>query len=130
MTPAPALAVPTILVVDDYSDTRELLSVLLHRQGYKVVEAESGLEGFLKASGSPPDLIIIDLALPGLDGIQAARRIHDTPGLSRIPIFAVSAYLTPQVKAKARAAGCVEIFGKPFDLDSLLETISVTLGNR
>ncbi|MFN2510184.1 MAG: response regulator [Pyrinomonadaceae bacterium] len=130
MTPAPALAVPTILVVDDYSDTRELLSMFLHRQGYKVVEAESGVEGFLKASGSPPDLIIIDLALPGLDGIQAAQRIHDTPGLSRIPIFAVSAYLTSQVEAEARAAGCVEIFGKPFDLDSLLETISMTLGER
>jgi CheY-like chemotaxis protein len=127
MTAAPALAVPTILVVDDYSDTRELLSLLLCRQGYKVVEAESGLEGFLRASGSPPDLIIIDLALPGLEGIQAVRRIHNTAGLSRIPIFAVSAYLTPQVEAEARAAGCIEMFGKPFDLDSLLETINATL---
>lgn len=130
MIPAPALAAPTILVIDEYSDTRELLSVLLYRQGYKVIEAESGLEGFLKASGSPPDLIIIDLALPRVDGIQAASRIHDKPGLSRIPIFAVTAYLTPEVEAEARAAGCVAMFGKPFDFDSLLDTISVTLGER
>jgi len=130
MTPALALAAPTILVIEDYSDTRELLSALLHRQGYKVLLAESGLEGLLKASGTFPDLIIMDLALPEIDGIEAARRIHDTPGLSGVPIFVVSGYLTPEVEAEARAAGCVEMFGKPFDFDSLLETISITLGER
>ncbi|MCM3874625.1 MAG: response regulator [Pyrinomonadaceae bacterium] len=130
MTPASALSAPTILVIEDYSDTRELLSVLLYRKGYKVLLAASGLEGLLKASGTYPDLILLDLASPGMDGIEAARRIHDTPGLSRIPIFLVSSDLTPKVEAQARAAGCVEMFGKPFDRDSLLETISITLGER
>jgi CheY-like chemotaxis protein len=130
MTPAIALAAPTILVIEDYSDTRELLSVLLYRNGYKVVQAASGLEGLLKASRTYPDLILMDLALPEMDGIEAARRIHDMPGLSRVPIFVVSAYLTPEIEAEVRAAGCVEMFGKPFDCDSLLETISITLGER
>ncbi len=130
MTPATALAAPTILVIEDYSDTRELLSVLLYRKGYKVLQAASGLEGWLKASRTYPDLILLDLAAPEMDGIEAARRIHDTPGLSRIPIFLVSSNLTPKVEAEARAAGCVEMFGKPCDRDSLLETISVTLGER
>jgi CheY-like chemotaxis protein len=94
MTPAPALAAPTILVIEDYSDTRELLSILLHRRGYKVILAENGLDGLLKASGTYPDLIIMDLALPDMDGVEAARRIHETPKLSHIPIFVVSGYLT------------------------------------
>jgi len=130
MTPAMALAAPTILVIEDYSDTREWLSVLLYRKGYKVVQAASGLEGLLKASRIYPDLILMDLALPEMDGLEAARRIHDMPGLSRVPIFVVSAYLTPEIEAEVRAAGCVEMFGKPFDRDSLLETISITLGER
>ena len=128
MTPAPALASPTILVIEDYSDTRELLSVLLYRKGYKVVQAASGLEALRQASRTNPDLILMDFSLPGMDGIEAARRIHDTPSLSRIPIVVVSAYLAPEVEAEIRAAGCLEMFGKPFDCDSLLEAISITLG--
>lgn len=130
MTPAPALAAPTILVIEDYSDTRELLSVLLYRKGYKVVQAASGLEGLVKAGKTYPDLILLDLALPEMDGIEAARRIHDTPDLSHIPIFVVSAYLDPEIEAEVRAAGCLEMFSKPFDFESLLETISITLGER
>ncbi len=127
---APAIAAPTILVIEDYSDTRELLSDLLTRNGYNVVEAEDGLEGLLKAAWKYPDLILMDLSLPEMDGIAVARRIHETPGLSHTPIFVVSAYLTPEVETDVRAAGCVEMFGKPFDFDSLLEAISITLAGR
>lgn len=128
MIPATALTAATILVIEDYSDTRELLSVLLRKKGYNVIEAEDGLEGLLKASRSDPDLILMDLALPEMDGIEAARRIREIPKLSRVPIFVVSAYLTEDVEADVRAAGCLEMFGKPFDFDSLLESISMTLG--
>ena len=130
MIPAPALAAPTILVIEDSRDTREWLSIWLQKQGYKVVQAQSGPEGLLKASGSHPDLILMDLALPEMDGIETARRIQNTPDLSHIPIFVVSAYLNSEVEAEVRAACCVEIFGKPFDLDSLLESIRITLGER
>lgn len=126
---ATAITTPTILVIEDYSDTRELLSVLLRRKGYDVVEAEDGLEGFLKATGTRPDLIIMDLALPEMDGVEATRRIHDTPKLSHIPIIVLSAYLTPDVERAVFNAGCVEMFPKPFDSESLLECIEVTLAS-
>lgn len=119
----------TILVIEDYSDTRQLLSVLLRKNGYRVLEAEDGLEGFLKATGTKPDLIIMDLALPEMDGVEAARRIHDTPKLSHIPIIALSAYLTPDVERAVFNAGFVEMFPKPFDSGSLLECIQVTLAS-
>ena len=124
---AQAPAARNILVIEDYSDTRRLISVLLRKKGYNVIEAEDGLEGFLKASGTKPDLIIMDLALPEMDGIEAARRIHETPKLSQIPIIALSAYLTPEVEEEVLAAGCVEMFPKPFDPDSLLDCIDSTL---
>src|SRR5687767_1440376 len=130
MTPATALATPKILVIEDYTDTRELLSVLLHQQGYQVLQARSGPEGLLTACGALPDLVIMDLALPEMDGIEVARRIRETAGLSHVPIFIVSAYLTPEVQAEIRAAGCAEMFSKPCDFDSLLETIRITLGER
>jgi CheY-like chemotaxis protein len=111
--PASETSAPTILVIEDYSDTRELLSALLHSNGYNVVEAEDGIEGILKAGWLYPDLILMDLSLPEMDGVEAAARIHAQAKLSRIPIFVVSA--------------CVEVFSKPFDPDVLLERIRATL---
>jgi CheY-like chemotaxis protein len=125
-TPA-APAVPTILVIEDYSDTRELLSGILRYQGYNVIEAEDGLQGLLKAIANYPDLIIMDLTLPEMDGIELARRIHGEPKLARTPIFVVSAYLTEAIKSDARTAGCIEAIAKPFDAEALLEKISRVL---
>lgn len=121
---------PTILVIEDYSDTRELLAALFQRRGYNVIEAEDGVEGLLKAGWLYPDLIIMDLSLPEMDGVEAARRIHAQAKLSRIPIFVVSAYLTEAVKADVRAAGCVEIFSKPFDAEILLDKVAAALANE
>jgi CheY-like chemotaxis protein len=124
---APAKTVSTILVVEDYTDTRELLSAFLRRRGYKVIEAEDGVEGLLKAGWVYPDLILMDLSLPEMDGVEVARRIHAQAKLSRIPIFVMSAYLTEAVKADVRASGCVEIFAKPFDAEALADKITATL---
>lgn len=121
---------PTVLVIEDYSDTRELLAALFQRRGYNVIEAEDGVEGLLKAGWLYPDLIIMDLSLPEMDGVEAARRIHAQAKLSRIPIFVVSAYLTEAVKADVRAAGCVEIFSKPFDAEALLDKVAAALANE
>ena len=119
---------PIILVIEDYSDSRTLLSSWLRAQGYKVVEAKDGKEGLLQANRVTPDLILMDLALPKLDGVEATRQIRRRRVLSRTPIFAISAYATFDVKADAMAAGCAEVFGKPLDLESLLEKIKNTLG--
>jgi len=126
-TAAQARASHNILVIEDYSDTRRFISVLLKKRGYNVIEAEDGLEGLLKATGTKPDLIIMDLALPEMDGIEVARRIRETPKLSQVPIIVLSAYLTPEVEEEVLAAGCVEMFPKPFDSESLLDCIDATL---
>jgi len=118
---------PTILVIEDYSDTRQLLSGMLRYRGFNVVEAEDGLEGLLKASSTYPDLIILDLAMPQMDGVEAARRIHAQPKLARTPIIVISAFVTKEVEADVRAAGCVAIFPKPFDVKALLAKINSTL---
>jgi CheY-like chemotaxis protein len=126
MTPEPA----TILVIEDYSDTRELMSALLRRKGYNVVGAANGKEGLLEASRTHPDLILMDLALPEMDGVETAERIHAVPKLSETPIFVVSAYVTEEVKAAAIAAGCTEIFTKPIEVAELLERIREVLAFR
>jgi len=119
---------PVILVVEDYPDSRTLLSSLLRAQGYKVVEARDGKEGLLQANRVTPDLILMDLAMPEMDGVEATRQLRQRQILSRTPIFAISAYATADVKQDAMAAGCAEIFAKPLDIGSLLGRIKATLG--
>jgi CheY-like chemotaxis protein len=119
---------PTILVVEDHSDSRTLLSAWLRTKGYKVVEARNGKEGLLQANRVRPDLILMDLTMPELDGVEATRQIRARHLLSQTPIFAISGYAIREVRADAQAAGCTEVFGKPLDLDALLKRIRETLG--
>jgi two-component system cell cycle response regulator DivK len=119
---------PTILVVEDHSDSRSLLSAWLRAKSYKVVEARNGREGLLQANRVIPDLILMDLTLPELDGVEATRQIRKRHVLSQTPIFAISAHATHEIKADALAAGCTEVFGKPLDFEALLGKIRDTLG--
>ena len=119
---------PIILVIEDHSDSRTLLSAWLRGKGYKVVEAKDGREGLLQANRVHPDLILIDLTLPQIDGIEATRQIRKRHVLAQTPIFAISAYATREVKAEAIAAGCTEMFSKPLDLEALLGRIKNALG--
>jgi len=120
----------TILVVDDYADNRTLLSAWLRAKGYKVVEAQDGREGVLQANRSHPDLILMDLAMPELDGVEATRQLRERRTFARTPIFAISAYATYAVKDDALAAGCNEVFAKPLDLESLLRKIQASLAQN
>jgi CheY-like chemotaxis protein len=126
MTDVPA----TILVVDDYFDNRVLLSAWLRAQGFRVVEAQNGKEGVLQANRSHPDLILMDLAMPELDGIEATRQLRERQTFSQTPIFAVSAYATHDVVEDALSAGCNEVFDKPIDLPLLLGKIQLTLDHQ
>ena len=94
---------PIILVVEDYPDTRHLLSALLRSKGYMVVEAGDGKEGMLQANRVNPDLILMDLALPELDGVEATRQLRQRHMLSQTPIFAISAFATSDVARDAHA---------------------------
>lgn len=113
----------TILVVEDSADTLALLSTLLQKYGYRVLEAEDGLQGLRKAEAEKPPVIIIDLTMPELDGIEAVRRIRAIPALSHVLIIAMSAYLNQDVISEAFAAGCDDVFSKPLDFKVLLGAI-------
>ena len=119
---------PVILVIEDYADSRTLLSSLLRARGYKVVEARDGKEGLLQVNRIKPDLILMDLAMPEMDGLRAARQLRTRQALLRTPIFAIIAYGTAEVKDDAIAAGCAAVFLKPLDIEKLLGKIKATLG--
>ena len=103
----------TVLVVDDFDDTRLLLRTWLERRGFRVVEAENGLEAIDQAETEAPDLIIMDMQMPQLDGLSATRRIRNL--LNSVPIVAVSAYGADQFREQALAAGCDEYVSTPFE---------------
>ena len=109
----------TILVVDDFDDTRLLLRTWLEKKGFRVVEAENGMQAVARAEAESPDLIIMDMEMPQLDGLSATRRIRKIAALSSVPIVAVSAYGADQFRGQALAAGCDEYVSTPFEPDEL-----------
>ena len=113
----------TIMVVEHFEDNRFMMRRLLEMSGYRVVEAENGQEAVELARSEHPNLILMDLSLPVLDGLAATRRIREYTELRAVPIVAVSAHDTADFHADALAAGCNEYVTKPIDfgqLDDLL----------
>ena len=119
----------TILVVDDFDDTRLLLRTWLERRGFRVIEAENGLQAIDQAENESPDLIIMDMQMPQLDGLSATRRIRGLKDLDSVPIVAVSAYGADQFRELALAAGCDEYVSTPFE-PATLEGIIRSLVHR
>ena len=117
MMSEPNGAGPTVLVVEDFEDNRFMMRRLLEMSGYRVVEAVNGEQAVEVAATERPDLILMDLSLPKLDGLAATRRIRQSDGLGEIPIVAVSAHDTSDFHADALAAGCNEYVTKPIDFD-------------
>jgi CheY-like chemotaxis protein len=105
----------TILVVDDFDDTRLLLRTWLERRGFRVVEAENGIQAINQAETESPDLIIMDMQMPQLDGLSATRLIRKIESMNSVPIVAVSAYGADQFREQALAAGCNEYVSTPFE---------------
>lgn len=115
---------PIVLVVEDHEDNRFLLRYLLAARGYRVVEAEDGLEAVKAARNSRPDLILMDLTLPRLDGISAMLRIREEERFRATPIVAVSGHARVEDQAKALDAGFDGYVTKPFDFDQLDSVIN------
>jgi two-component system, cell cycle response regulator DivK len=116
-----------ILVVEDYRDNREVAKLILSDAGYHVSTAGDGLQGVRMAIQYHPDLVLMDLSLPWLNGWQATQRLKATPATRSIPVVAFTAHVLPDDLARARAAGCSAVIAKPFEIDMLLNAIAVLL---
>jgi two-component system cell cycle response regulator DivK len=112
-----------ILVVEDQEDNRIILRDLLSDAGYEVIEVGDGEKALPAAAAHHPDVIIMDIQLPLLDGYEATRRIKADPALRRIPIIVVTSYALSGDETKARAAGCDAYVAKPFSPRALLAKI-------
>jgi two-component system cell cycle response regulator DivK len=112
-----------ILVIEDQEDNRRIVRDLLTSVGYEIVEAVTGEDGVTAAATYVPDLILMDIQLPGLDGYEATRRIKANPALHHIPIIAVTSYALSGDDVKAFAAGCNGYVSKPFSPRALLAKI-------
>ena len=119
-----------ILVVDDQEDLRGVLRDLLAGSGYTVIEAADGEAGVAKAKSDRPDLILMDIQMPVIDGYEATRRIKVHPDLTPIPIVAVSSFAMKGDEQKARAAGCDHYVTKPYSPMQLLRLIRGFLGDK
>jgi two-component system cell cycle response regulator DivK len=118
----------TILVVDDYEDLRRTTHFALETLGYRVVEASNGEEAIEVAQAELPDLILMDLSMPRLDGFAAIHRIRRFLGLRDIPVIAFSAHSAEEVRDDALAAGCCEFVTKPVSLGTLKSIVQRCLG--
>jgi two-component system cell cycle response regulator DivK len=113
----------SILVVEDQEDNRRILRDLLTSHGYTIIEMTDGLAGVKAAGIHRPDLILMDIQLPGIDGYEATRRIKADPDLNAIPIIAVTSYALSGDDQKAFSAGCNDYVAKPFSPRKLLAKI-------
>jgi len=112
-----------ILVVEDQEDNRQILRDLLTSVGYELIEAEDGEQAVFAAAAHRPDLILMDIQMPVLDGYEATRRIKADPALRAIPIIVVTSYALSGDEDKARAAGCDDYVTKPYSPRALLAKV-------
>lgn len=121
---------PKLLIVEDNELNRDVLSRRLMRRGYEVVIAIDGAQGVEMADGEQPDLILMDLGLPVLDGWEATRRIKGSERTRGIPVIALTAHAMTGDDLRARDAGCDDFDTKPVDLPRLLAKIEALLTSR
>jgi CheY-like chemotaxis protein len=117
-------AVKRVLLVEDFEDSRYSLTKLLEIEGYEVVEATDGQQAVNLALTASPDLILMDLSLPIIDGLSATRQIRQHASMHRVPIIALSAHDMLDYQAKAKDAGCNEFVMKPVDFENLMVVMS------
>jgi two-component system cell cycle response regulator DivK len=113
-----------ILLVEDNPVNRRLAEFLLRSQGYHVRAATSALEAFQILEKEHPDLIVMDIQLPGMDGLEAARKLKEQPRTADIPVVAVTSYAMKGDREKALAAGCVGYVTKPIDKNTFIQEVA------
>jgi CheY-like chemotaxis protein len=116
-----------VLVIDDNAVNRRLVQVLLLSRGYDVCEAASATDAFAMLKEKPPQVILMDLRLPGMDGLTATRALKADPATRDIPIVAVTSYAMKGDEEKARKAGCCAYVTKPLDKAFFLDTVAKVL---
>jgi two-component system cell cycle response regulator DivK len=121
-------AVPKILVIEDNELNRDMLSRRLQRRGYEVIIAVDGQEGVALARTEVPDLILMDMSLPVLDGWEATRQLKAAPGTKSIPIIALTAHAMAGDRDQALEAGCDDYDTKPIEMPRLLAKVEALLG--
>jgi len=119
-----------ILYVEDNEDNVYMLRRRLERKGIEVIVAGDGEQGIAAAERDRPDLILMDLSLPVIDGWEATRRVKANPATANIPVIALTAHAMSQDKEKALAAGCDDFDTKPVELQRLLEKINALLNRK
>jgi two-component system cell cycle response regulator DivK len=113
-----------ILYIDDDMYNRLLVRRILMAEGMQVEEAENAIAGIEMAQSNPPDLILMDMSMPDMDGLTATAKIRDIPAISTIPIIALTANVMQGDKERSLNAGCDGYIGKPIDVDSFVDQIS------
>jgi len=119
-----------VLLVEDYADAREMYAEFLGLAGYQVSEAADGEQALLLAAASNPDLIVLDIGLPKIDGLEVARRLRKTKAAALVPIIALSASMIVDFEPRAHQAGCTIALSKPCLPDELLAAIRTLLGEK
>lgn len=115
---------PLILLVEDSEPVRDAFSILLEESGYRVAGAADGREALQAVADSPPDLILLDLGLPGVDGIQVVRTLRASPATAAIPVLALTGRDDPATRRACADAGCAAYLVKPFPIQMLLRAVA------
>ena len=119
-----------VLLVEDNEMNRDMLTRRLARRGFAVEAALDGEQAVARALAAPPDVVLMDLNLPVLDGYEATRRLKGSPATERVPVIALSAHAMSDDRERALSAGCDDFDTKPVDLDRLIRKIDGVLGRK
>lgn len=121
---------PAVLIVEDDPETRHFYTDALSRDGFRVDQAHNGHQAFDKAISSPPDLVLLDIAVPGIDGIELCRRLRAHAGTRSVPILAITGYGDRHYEDRAASAGADRVLIKPCDAEMLVQEARRLLNGR
>ena len=119
-----------ILYIDDDDNNGNLMKRVLEAEGYRVIEAEDGVKGIASVKSVIPDLVLMDINLPQMDGYEVTMRLKQIPSMAKVPVIAMTAHVMKGDREKTIAAGCDGYISKPIDIDSLSEQIATYLREK